>query len=314
MDAKPDLPEIHYNLARYFNIMKQSGEEEKALRGALGFLDAAKVLTRKRLTLQIDSHTRLGELAARAEKNLDAEKEYVSAIALVEDYQSKKLIGKQSIFGQPYADLADLNYYVEGDLDSAFALYQKAIANAHTSPDIDFKLGHILYAKGEYKEALLSFSRAQQALSTGRASPNLLFAMGNAFYQRGDLFAAQGYYLRFLERLTTRKTAIGLLQPLDQPEHLSILQNLVRANNNLGVVMMRLSERTGDRGKRSEALVYLTEASETADALSRDPDTLARSEAKNLPFLNMRGILYPVSGFVLQIYRSIPKDLDALFF
>jgi hypothetical protein len=72
--------------------------------------------------------------------------------------------------------------------------------------------------------------------------------------------------------------------------------------------MIRLSERTGDRRKRSEALVSLTAAAQIADSLARSPATVQRSETRGLPYLNMRGILYPVTGFVLQIYATLPKD------
>jgi hypothetical protein len=83
-------------------------------------------------------------------------------------------------------------------------------------------------------------------------------------------------------------------------------------NNNIGVTLIRLSERTGDRKKRSEALVYLSTASEIADSLARAPGSAQRSDTRNLPSLNMRGILYPVTGFVLQIYQALPRDLEAL--
>jgi hypothetical protein len=187
-------------------------------------------------------------------------------------------------------------------------------------------LGYIRYAGGDYEASLGSFLEAEEALvakaapaadgSPGSPRPpaNLLFSIGNAFYQRADYFAAQGYYLRLLDTLTTRKAAIGILQPEQQPEHRALLDALVKVDNNLGVVMVRLAERTGDRRKKSQALVSLASASETADALSRVPETLVRSEAKNLPFLNMRGVLYPVSGFEPQIYRMIPKDFETLFF
>ncbi len=53
---------------------------------------------------------------------------------------------------------------------------------------------------------------------------------------------------------------------------------------------------------------------ETADLLTREPETLVASEAKSLPALNMRGVLYPLANFDLQIYKTIPKDLEAASF
>jgi tetratricopeptide (TPR) repeat protein len=328
MRVRADLPEIHYALARYYKILKDTTEERKALeKGVLPLLRDTDTLTKRRMTIEIDTHTRLGELHYRQEAFIDAGRELTTAVQLVERYQKMGLIRAGRIFGQPYVDLGDLQYYIEGDLGAAFANYQKAAANEYADPLLDYKLGYIRYAGGDYEASLGSFLEAEEALvakaapaadgsSPGSPRPpaNLLFSIGNAFYQRADYFAAQGYYLRLLDTLTTRKAAIGILQPDQQPEHRALLDALVKVDNNLGVVMVRLAERTGDRRKKSQALVSLASASETADALSRVPETLVRSEAKNLPFLNMRGVLYPVSGFELQIYRMIPKDFETLFF
>jgi len=64
--------------------------------------------------------------------------------------------------------------------------------------------------------------------------------------------------------LELKKASIGNLLPLEVPEHRALMDNLVKVNNNLGVTMIRLAERTGDRRKRSEALVYLTAAAQIA--------------------------------------------------
>ena len=86
----------------------------------------------------------------------------------------------------------------------------------------------------------------------------------------------------------------------------------MKVNNNLGVTMFRLAERTGDRKKKSEALIYLSTAAEIAGSLARSPDTVRRSEDRSLPSLNMRGILYPVKEFVLHPYELLPRDFKAI--
>jgi tetratricopeptide (TPR) repeat protein len=313
--VRADLPEIHYNLARYYKLVDDPAEERKALAdGVVPLLRGGDILTKRRMTMEIDTHTRLGELDYRQKAYLDSEKSFTRAIKLVEKHTAAGLIGPERIFGQPYAGLGDLQYYVQGNLREALENYGKAEANGYREPLLDYKVGYIGYAAGDWDTAIRRFLKAEDGLASPLPPANLLFAAGSAFYQKGDYFAAQGYYLRLLERLETRRAAIGSLQPDQQPEHKALLESVVKAENNLGVVMMRLSERTGDRRRRSQALVSFTRASETADVLSRVPDTLVRSEAKNLPFLNMRGVLYPLSGFDLQIYRQIPKDFEALFF
>jgi tetratricopeptide (TPR) repeat protein len=341
--VKPGLAEVHYNLARYYRIVKSTSDEKLALDAVVKSLTNKDPLTRKRLSIEIDTYTREGELSYRSGDFVLAEKDLQRAISLVEQNQKMKLIGKERLFGRPYAALGDLYYYVQGDLANAGVQYQTAIANQFTDPGLSYKIGFIQYAGHDYKGALASFastedqsaypsgneelasaapgetgaSSAAPAVPAAPAPPlarvpqNLLFALGNCFFQRGDYFAAQGYFLGLLDRLELKKAGIGNLLPLEVPEHRALMDNLVKVNNNLGVTMIRLSERTGDRKKRSEALVYLTAAAQIADSLSRAPDTVLRNETRSVPSLNMQGILYPTSTFVLQIFQALPKDLQA---
>jgi hypothetical protein len=315
LKVRPDLPVIHYNLGRYYRMVGDGAEERKALaQGVLPLLRGDDPLTKQRMTIEIDTHTRLGELDYREKAYLEAGKRFSSAIRLVEKYQSAGLLRRERTFGTPYADLGDLEYYIEGRLEEARANYLKAAENGWTEPLLDYKVGYIDYAAGSWDAAIGRFLKAEDGLAAPRPPANLLFAVANAFCQKGDYFAAQGYYLRLRDWLSTRQSAIGSLKPGQEPEHKALMELMVKTDNNLGVVMVRLAERTGDRKKRSQALVSFTSAAETADVLSRQPETLVRSEAKNLPFLNMRGVLYPLSGFELQIYRALPKDFQALFF
>ncbi|MGO9411504.1 MAG: periplasmic flagellar collar protein FlcA [Spirochaetia bacterium] len=332
--ADPRLAEIHYNLARYYRLTEQPDDELTALKAALLRLRPTDTLNPKRIAMEVDTHTRLGELDDEKGQYIDAEKELTTAIAKVEENQANKLITTGSIFGRPYADLGDLNYYIVGDLDVARTLYQKAIDNEYFDPSLDYKIGFTHYAGKDYASALASFSKAEEEWGyprdqdappplvpsgtapvdySGKAPATLLYAIGNCFYQRGDYFAAQGYYLRLRDRLEAHRAALGTLVPGEKPEQLSLLETLIKVNNNLGVTLDKLASRTGDRNKRSEGLVYLTDASQIADSLTRTPGTPPPAVgARNLPYLNQRGILYPVSGFVPQIESDIPKDLGTL--
>jgi tetratricopeptide (TPR) repeat protein len=345
----------------------------------LNLLSNNDALTRRRLTIEIDTHTRLGEYYYRTKEYITAEKELQAAIRLVEQNQRMKLIGQESIFGRPYADLGDLSYYIQGDLATAGTAYQAAIVNTYIGPELTYKIGYIQYVGQDFRDALTSFSSAEDASSYpsgieplvavlpggaaategagaqstanasggaanaqpaagtqtatasgvasaparsggGRVPVNLLFALGNCFYQRGDYFAAQGYYLQVKDRLETRRTAAGTLLPEVKPEDRALLQYLVKVYNNLGVTMIRISERMGDRKTRSEGLVTLTNATEIADSLARftssperEADPSRRNETRSIPSLNMRGILYPLKAkFDLQIYQPIAKDFEAI--
>ena len=74
-----------------------------------------------------------------------------------------------------------------------------------------------------------------------------------------------------LDRLESRRAALGILHPEDRPDDRALLDTLVKVNNNLGVTMFRLAERTGDRKKRSEAMVYLSAGAEIAGSLGAQP-------------------------------------------
>jgi hypothetical protein len=333
---QPNMWEVHYNLARYYRIVDSPGDEKKALDAAATLLERTKSsdpVTRRRLTVEIDTHTRRGEYYYREQQYLPAQAELQKAVGLVESNQRMKLIGKDRIFGRPYAVLGDLSYWITGDLQNAAQQYRKAIDNSYTGAELTYKIGYVQYSQKDYKSALESFTAAEDASAypsanetlppaaetgapvitrpAGQPPQNLLYALGDTFFQRGDYFAAQGYFLRALERLETRRAALGILHPEDRPDDRALLDSLVKVNNNLGVTMYRLAERTGDRKKRSEALVYLSTANEIASSLARSPDTVRRSEDRALPWLNMRGILYPVTEFVLQPYFQLPKDFQA---
>jgi tetratricopeptide (TPR) repeat protein len=326
--------EAHYNLARYYRLVKSPADEKSALDATKRLLELTKTtdaVTRRRLTIEIDTYTRLGEYYYGTGEYLPSEQALQMAIQLVESNQRMKLIEKDRLFGRPYAVLGDLYYNIQGDLQNAATQYQKAIDNLYTDPELTYKIGYIQYARKNYEGALDSFTNAEEAssypsgneslapaapaeqpaLPTGQPPQNLLYALGDTFYQREAYFAAQGYFLRLLDRLETRKEALGFLHPEDRPDDRALLDFLVKVNNNIGVTMFRLAARTGDRNKRSEALVYLSTAAEIAGSLARSPDTVRRSENRDVPSLNMRGILYPVTGFVLQIFPQLPKDFEA---
>ena len=332
-EADSRLAEIHYNLARYYRLAQQPDDELTALNATVVRLRPSDPLTPKRIAMDVDTHTRLGEVYDEKGQYIEGERELTTAIARVEEAQKSRLVASVSIFGRPYADLGDLHYYIVGDLDTARALYQKAIDNQYFDPSLDYKIGFTQYAEKDYGAALASFSKAEEQWGlprdsdappplvpagtgevdySGKSPANLLFAIGNCFYQRGDYFAAQGYYLRLRDRLEAHRAAIGTLFPEDKPEHRSLLETLVKVENNLGVVMDRLAARTGDRTKKSEGLVYLADASQVADTLTRTPGSRSTGGARNLPYLNQRGIIYPVSGFVPQISSDLPRDLGTL--
>jgi tetratricopeptide (TPR) repeat protein len=311
MDARVEVPEIHYQLARYYRAVREQGEEEKALEAAITLLERTQPLDKKQLFLLIDSYNRRGETYYRRQEYLDAEKFFRKAITEIEQAQARKVFGMQPEFGLAYKNQGDLYYYVGRDLVAALDLYRKAAANRYESPDLDYKMGYVHYAGERYEQALLAFSKV---VDQKPVNENALFALANALYEGGYYSSAQGYYLRLLEILEGRLERIRFLQVFENPEHRALVERLMKVYNNLGVTLRNLGERSRDPDKESKALVNLTFSSERFDLISRDPETAARGLTQNLAYLNQRGILYPQAGFQLQIYNRLPLDLEALNF
>ncbi len=62
--TQPGLYQVHYNLARYYRIVQDSADEKKALDATVKLLDRTgrtDAITVRRLNVEIDTHTRLGE-------------------------------------------------------------------------------------------------------------------------------------------------------------------------------------------------------------------------------------------------------------
>ena len=270
-EARPNLAEIHYNLARYYRLTQRPDDEMLALTTTVKLLRPSDPLTPKRLAMEIDTHTRLGELYNQEARYINGEKELTDAIARVEESQKNKLIGTGGIFGRPYADLGDLHYYIVGDLDVARALYQKAVDNQYFDPSLDYKIGFTQYAQGDYRTALASFAKTEDEWGTPpdrmprrRSSPRQLRpsttrqASGEPALFHRQLFLPAGRLLRRPGLLPAPPRTAGEpagrpsapLTPQESPDQRSLLELLVKVDNNLGVVMDMLAGRTGDRTKR----------------------------------------------------------------
>ncbi|MBN1697577.1 MAG: hypothetical protein JW881_08700, partial [Spirochaetales bacterium] len=310
--ADSSVPEIHYHLARYFKIMNEPGEEKKALIEAKSLFMKVPPLsfTEKRLRRYIDTYNRLGERYTEEGRTGLAEIEFDDAISIIEDKQSRNILGKYPDCGLVYYNRGSL-YYDAKLFDAALAYFGKAQENLYSNPSMNYKTGYVYYRNEDYLNALIEFYKAERGL---RNNINVIFAVGNALYFRGDYFAAQGYYQHLLDILQKKMDKIEILRPLEEPEHRSLVNFIMRTYNNLGVTLLKLSDVSKNERKESEGLVYLTKSSEHYDILDRlieNPQTMERDKVtKSLPYLNQRHVLYPQTGYELLIYNDIPLDTE----
>jgi hypothetical protein len=306
-----NIPDIHYHFARFYNKREEARDERLALDNAIHLYAAMQPITRKGLWRLVDSYGRSGELFMRQKSFLEAEGEFKQGAARYEDGVKKTLIKKDAALGRIYSRLGDIYYYQSGDLEAAYAQFVKAEDSLVTDPGLYYKKGFIRYAGEDYAGALREFTRTEEAFPSSR---NLLFALGNANYMRNNFSVAEGYYAFLTERLEADRRRIAEIIPEDRASDRALILNLIKAYNNLGVILYKMGERTGSVKNTSRALVLWTTSTELAENYARDRETLVRRDAKNLAYLNLRQILNPLPGYELQIYQQLPRDMAELFF
>lgn len=311
MKSNLTLPDVHYQLSRYYGKIKEIGEEKKALNYTIKLLEGKESLSPEYLKMLIASYDRLGELYYNEKEVITAERNFRNALKILERAVSRKILKPQKLFGNVYEHLGNISYYIDNDLDTALSMFSKARQNGLNSIELNYKVGYIRYMKGDYRNSLLEFAKVVTEFPNNW---NSMYAMANTLYFREDYSASQGYYLQLLEQLEARRESIRYINIESNPKHRNLIEYLVRVYNNIGVTIYKLSQRTGDRKKFSQALVDLTRASEFYDVLTRNPVTMRRTLTKNLAYLNMNGILHPQTGFEPQIYRRIQKDMKAISF
>jgi hypothetical protein len=311
LGADKNVAAIHYHLARFYNKREEPRDERLALNNAMHLYGAMQPVDRKGLWRLVDSYGRSGELYARQRAFLEAEGEFKQGIERYEDGIRKTLIKKDAVLGRLYQNLGDIYYYQSGDLEAAYAQYVKAEDSLIRDPVLYYKKGFINYAQEDYANALREFVRTEESFPSSR---NLLFALGNTNYMRNNFSVAEGYYSYLNERLEADRRRVGELLPDDRSADRALLLNLIKAYNNLGVILYKMGQRTGNTGNTSRAMVLWTNSTELAANYARERETYVRRDTRDLAYLNLRQILNPLPDYELQIYRQLPRDMNEQLF
>lgn len=312
LDVDQRIPELHYELARYYREIGARGEEQLALSTAISLLTDAQPFSPDRRAKLIDAHTRLGEDHYRSSRFLEAQESFTRAIDLYDQGRARRVLGADATLARVYSRLGDVLYYVARDFDAALLQYDRAEENGFREPELDYKQGYVHYRNAELEDALAEF---RQAADDPSAYTNaLIWATANTHFRRQNLFASEAFYRELLDRVERQRDRINTLFLDEDPSHRSVIEYLFRGYNNLGVTLFELSEQTSDPERYSQSLVFFTQSTELAENYQRDPDTLVRTDAVDLAFLNQREALFPRPEFEMQIYNAIPEDLDDLLF
>lgn len=308
LEVDDRIPELHYELARYYRLVNAAGSEELALGTAIRLLSDAEPFGPERRAKLIDAHTRVGENHYAAERILEAQESFTEAIDLYDQGRARRVLGPDPELARVYSHLGDLLYYEARDFQGALRQFDRAEENGFSSSDLDYKQGFVHYRNAELQDALDEFRQASDDPSA--YTDALIWATANTYFRRSNYYAAEALYRELVDRVELSRARIRTLLLDEDSSHQSIVEYLFRGYNNLGVTLFELSEQTGDARRYSESLVFFTESTELAENYLRDPDTLARSQAVDLAFLNQREALFPRPEFEMQIYNEIPEDLD----
>lgn len=308
------LPESHYHLARYYSRFGSVQEEQTVLGNAMKAFDAAPELSAKRIGYRIDTQRRAAWILTTTKYFVNAEETLIKGINLYEDALTRRVLPPTPNFGRLYADLADIELYKNGDFDSALQNYLHAEENGWHPPEVIYRMGAIYYHSDNMAEAIGRFFEVSNETPLNK---RLLYTLGNASYSRGDYFAAEGYYNRLLDILETEKVRAATLLPHDRPEHMELAERIMEAQNNLGVTLGTLADRTGNVNYRTRALSLFAESARAWDFITRNPVSWVRLfvpgteiPETNQPLLNTKYTLYPEPGYEPLIYNLIDMDMQ----
>jgi len=311
----PMLPESYYHLARYYNYFENPTDEKLTLQVAVRAFEAAKEESPKRIGYHINALRRYAEVLINGREFFPAEESLIKGINVYQDGLSRRLLTRSPEYGRLYADLGDLEYFVkDGDMQTALDYYNYSEQNGWAPPEMQYRMGAAHYQLRQWGPSLERFFSAFQEMPFNR---KILYALGNVSYMRGNYFAAQGYYDRLLEILESDRDRFPLIAPTDDEDQLDIVERLMVAQNNLGVVLEALTERTGNLSYRSRAQGLYSDSERAWDVLTRNPTTMIRmrpspditAPSVNPAYLNVQNSLRPIPGYEHQFFLRIDKDV-----
>ncbi len=300
-------PVALYNMGRYF-------EETSNPMAAVAYLTAAQEAFNKQKHRSkgdtykyINNYRLLGELYASQKEYILAEETYGLGLDLYEKVNKESGFASNSNIGKLYADMADLDYFVSGNLDHALKNYTNSVKCNNDTASVRYKIGFIQYGNKNYAEALSSFIKSYD---NNGSDTHLLLALANTLSLRNDNYAAQGYYEQLLKCLETKMNMHEAIFPQVREDQADLVDTYMKATNNLGVTLTRLTEMTGDSQLNAKAIVNFQESLRSWDALTRNQTTMIRLDGSNLAEQNIKYIIKPDSVYKPEIYTQIPRLLD----
>lgn len=313
------VPEIHFQLARYFRVSGQSTEERKALSAAdyyFRILSPREQRRSERLADRIETLVRIGELQRQDGQTAQAERTFQEARGLFESAQRLGLWEGQPVQARLYGYLGDLYFFHGGDWAQALAYYDRALSLGAITPPQRYRRAVALYQRGRYTEALEQFFILERSRQY-RKNPNVRYALAATFFRLQNYVTAAELYGELYQELKAVVERIADWQPQERERDRELAENYYRVMNNLAAARF-FAETGGDRGHPAfgDILALITEAKTVEDALARrfgpDPEELVRSPEIGLVGMNMQELLG--GGADPLIFPSLPLSPDSKTF
>jgi len=311
----PFLPEAYYHLARYYNYFEYLNDERHTLEVGLRVFAAAHEESARRIRYHIDALRRYGDVLIKNREFFPAEENLERAVRLYQDAISRRLLSPSPEYGRIYATIGDLEFFTrEGNMERALEYYNLAEGSGWSPPEIRYRMGVAFYLTEQWESALTQLSLAQRETPL---NPRILYALGNVSFMRGNFFAAQGHYDQLLSMLNADRQRIPAIIANGDDQQMDLAERLMVAQNNLGVTLEALTQRTGNNSFRARAQGLYSESAQAWDILTRDPDTMIRmrpapglnAPSVNAGFLNIQNSLNPKSDYEPFFFLRVDKDM-----
>lgn len=303
----PSNPISRYNIARYY---LESGEHTKAsenLEKTLNLFDNAKTIKKRDTYKQINTYRLLGEQHLYNRDFIQAQKTLSKGIELFEEKNASSGFESDKNVGIMYSDMADIDYFVSGDLENAERNYENSINNKNDTPSIRYRVGYINYSKNNYDKAFNNFMTASNEKDN---DTHLMLALANTLSLKDDNFAAAGYYQKLLDSLDLQISRSDILLPQINDDDGMLVDQYMKVSNNLGVSQFKIARQTGSSSLNGESLNNLQNSLRAWDALTRNQKTMVRLGGTNLAEQNIRYIVNPLPAYEPAIYTEIPRILE----
>ncbi|MBQ5383683.1 MAG: hypothetical protein IIU46_04410 [Treponema sp.] len=300
-------PTALYNMGRYSIVTSSYKNAESMLNASIDAFSAKSTRTKKETRTFINAYRLLGEQYKEQQEYILAQQTYNNGIDLFEKENRTGAFDGTKDIGILYADLGDINYFINGDMDAALDNFKKSVANKNDTAPVRYKIGYIDYINHDYDGAWDSFVNGNE-LSNGKDCHTLL-ALGNTLAINNDYFTAEGYYQELIENLDDIIGKYTTILPQGRSDHADLVDVYRKATNNLGVVLSRIANLNGESETNGKAFVNFQESSRAWDALTRDQETMERDPTNNLAYVNSTYAANPSYGQEPTIYTDIPKAM-----